>query len=157
MRTFLIAIGTLAAGCTLSSSHGGGGDNPGPGPDPVGGPVGHTFVADRATDSASPCPSFDRENATHQIAVQATAVLVDAQPASAVSVTNVAADESSTPPNVLFGIDEIWSSAEGTAQAHVSYTLWADSTSASGQAQTSFVFDGTTATSCSYTWTVTAF
>jgi hypothetical protein len=149
MRMSLIAIGTLAAGCTLNSSHSGNDT----------GPVGHTFTADRMIDGPSSCVPFDQENAPHQIAVEANAVIVDGVPATAVSVQDVAANQSSTPPNLMFSSDESWISAEGAARPRIDFTLWADGNSATGHAQTSFTFDSieTGLTPCSYLWTVNGF
>ncbi|MBS1119602.1 MAG: hypothetical protein H6Q90_1830 [Deltaproteobacteria bacterium] len=160
MRLFLIAIGTLAAGCTLSSSHGptddgsGGGGGGGGG---SGGPVGRSFTAGRTTTATSPCPVFDEQNSSHTLDIEATDVFVDGTLADGVTVSNVPANQNTTAPNVTFSFNETWNSVEGFGFPQVHYTLWVDATSATGTAETSFAFDGTTATSCSVNWIVTLF
>lgn len=154
LRVALLLV--LATGCTLYERKGGsGGDDDGPGGSGSGGggggPVGRTFFVERTTSSSSPCPIFDGETLAHQVSVNDLFdVNVDGRLAIDVSVRDQPAFEANgEPPNVVFTIDEQWSSPNGPAFPFIRYEMWVDTSFATGKASTEFPFEST---SCSYTW-----
>ena len=121
------------------------------------GPVGNEFDVDRSLTSASPCPSFAEESASHTISILEQELFVDGHAASEILIGPEGADrDRGDAPNVMFTTFETWSSFEGNASPPVSYRLWAGEEKLIGTASTSFPFDTeTTSTDCTFAWNVT--
>ncbi len=162
MRAFLIAIGFVMAGCTLSSS--GGDDSPSLPPDggdggggggAGGSPVGQSFLLERAQTGFSGC-AFVEEDRSHRLVIQPQGVLADETPVSGAIVRAVAAREAGgDPPNVTFFLNEGWTRSQSSKSVRISFELWIDGDqSFSGRASTSFNFDSpeTGPSTCSYAW-----
>jgi hypothetical protein len=145
MRRALVL--TALTGCTLSAG--------GPSPqDPAArGPIGRTFVVERALVMASDCGAFAELERMHEIEVEAQAIYVDgAIAAGPVIRPGPARQSDGGAPNLAFVVFESWSApGVGTASPLVQYDLWVDGSLVTGTARTSFPPD------CAYRWEVTGF
>lgn len=146
----------LLAGCTLFESGGGPGDDVPP--PPGGGPVGRSFLIERAQTAPSQCDRYGQENDSHSIDVEQTMILVDGLVAAGPVVRPQAAiEDNGDSPNVAFRVFENWSSVEFSASPSIQYEIWVSGNLITGRANTSFPNPGVGPTVCFYQWNLSSF